>query len=399
LVPQVRKELPWVHVIEHPRNVGFAGGCNLAMRDLDGIDYVALINNDAVPAPTWLRPLVEACDADPSVGAASSKMVFFPSFVALEIESPTFVPPGGAVPYGVQIVGMAVDGVDVWDEAQFAVGCHTVATRRIADSSCWTAARAEVRVPVAPDGPTPSAVAITLRAEAAKEVSIRCGAEVVTVPVGTVPVTVDIPLAGERFDVINNVGSVLVEGGFGGDRGFLERDRGQYDEPAEVFAWCGGAVLLSARYLRDVGIFDDRYFVYYEDTDLAWRGRLAGWTYRYVPESTLRHEHAATSGEGSATFAHFVERNRLLTLLRNAPWSVVGSALGRFLGASGSIFAREVVRPVLGRHAPRPATTVGRARIFLAFVKLAPATLRSRREQNPATGVRRAVVRRWMVAR
>ena len=132
--------------------------------------------------------------------------------------------------------------------------------------------------------------------------------------------------AGTRYDVINNVGSRLVLGGYGGDRGFLEPDCGQYAQPEEVFAWCGGAVLLSVRYLREVGIFDERYFMYYEDTDLSWRGRLAGWRYEYVPDSVVRHEHAASSKEGSPMFAHFVERNRFLTLARNAPWSMFADA-------------------------------------------------------------------------
>ena len=53
-------------------------------------------------------------------------------------------------------------------------------------------------------------------------------------------------------------GSVIIEGGYGADRGFLEPDAGQYDAPAEVFAWCGGSVLLRPAYLADVGLFDER---------------------------------------------------------------------------------------------------------------------------------------------
>ncbi len=59
------------------------------------------------------------------------------------------------------------------------------------------------------------------------------------------------------------------------------------------------------------GLFDERFFMYYEDTDLAWRGRARGWRYRYVPDAVLRHVHAATSVEGSPLFRHYVERNRL----------------------------------------------------------------------------------------
>ena len=45
------------------RNTGFAGGNNLALRDLDGVDYVALLNNDAFVEPGWLEPLVAALEA------------------------------------------------------------------------------------------------------------------------------------------------------------------------------------------------------------------------------------------------------------------------------------------------------------------------------------------------
>ena len=86
-----------------------------------------------------------------------------------------------------------------------------------------------------------------------------------------------------------------------------------------MFAWCGGSVLLRPAYLADVGLFDDDFFLYYEDTDLSWRGRSRGWRYRYVPEARARHVHAASTGEGSPVFQHYVERNRLLMLVKNAP--------------------------------------------------------------------------------
>ena len=74
------------------------------------------------------------------------------------------------------------------------------------------------------------------------------------------------------------------------------------DEPVEVFGWCGGAVLLRPRYLADVGLLDERYFAYYEDFDMSWRGRLRGWRYRYVPDSVVHHRHAAGLGVGSERF-------------------------------------------------------------------------------------------------
>ena len=107
----------------------------------------------------------------------------------------------------------------------------------------------------------------------------------------------------------------------------------------------------SARvYLDDVGMFDEELFLYYEDTDLAWRGRLRGWRYQYVPTSVIRHRHAQSSGAWSPTFRFYTERNRMLVLAKNAPARL---ALRAILGAIKRLvvtFLRQVVlRPFVLR--------------------------------------------------
>jgi hypothetical protein len=203
--------------------------------------------------------------------------------------------------------------------------------------------------------------------------------------VGPDPSWLEVTLTGEPYDVVNNVGSVLIDGGYGADRGYLQRDDGQFDHADEVFAWCGGGVLLRRRYLEEVGLFDERFFLYYEDTDLAWRGRSRGWRYRYVPESRIRHIHAASSGEGSALFQHYVERNRLLMLTKNAPRAMAASAVARFVLITASYARRDVVAPVLRGHRPNFVLLRRRTRSFFAYVALLPAMLiarvRNRRRQ------------------
>ena len=111
--------------------------------------------------------------------------------------------------------------------------------------------------------------------------------------------------------------------------------------------------------------------MYYEDTDLSWRGRLAGWRYCYVPESVVRHEHAASSKEGSALFMHYVERNRFLTLARNAPWSMLAEASYVYLRDTAVILDRDVVRRMRHRSRPAPAFALRR----LARVRGVPEAL------------------------
>ncbi len=195
--------------------------------------------------------------------------------------------------------------------------------------------------------------------------------------------------------MINNAGSGLYAGGFGGDRGFLERDGGQYDEPAEVFAWCGGAVLLSKAYLDDVGLFDERLFLYYEDTDLSWRGRLRGWRYWYEPSSVVRHRHAASSGgAGSLIFRYYTERNRVLVLAKNAPAKLAArQGLGVVKRAVGVNVRDLVVRP-LTLHGPLREDAAHQRRVLGGYLRLLPvdaarplAARRPRRHPPVADGV------------
>ena len=60
IAARVRTELPAVTVVESPTNRGFAGGCNLGIRSLPDVRFVALVNNDATVDPGWLTPRVEA---------------------------------------------------------------------------------------------------------------------------------------------------------------------------------------------------------------------------------------------------------------------------------------------------------------------------------------------------
>ncbi|HEY2167272.1 MAG TPA: glycosyltransferase, partial [Jatrophihabitantaceae bacterium] len=67
-------EYPDVEIIASPVNTGFAGGNNLALRRLE-TDVAVLLNNDAVPEPSWLRELLSAFDAPGAerVGAVTGK--------------------------------------------------------------------------------------------------------------------------------------------------------------------------------------------------------------------------------------------------------------------------------------------------------------------------------------
>jgi GT2 family glycosyltransferase len=388
------ERFPGVRLIRSPGNTGFPAN-NLALRHLDGVDYVGLVNPDSCVEPGWLRTLVGALEADEALGAVSPRMLFADRFVDVEISAPTFVP--GAADrrtLGVQVSGARVDGVDRWRDAQFAAGTWGIEHDPAGSRFQWTSGTAVVRLPVGlgqPGARQPPADAPTqggdvrspraelrLAAEGPKRITLRCGTAERHVDVGASPGWVEIPLSGTPRDIVNNAGSIVFEDGYGADRGFLEPDEGQYQEPAEVFAWCGGSVLLRPRYLADVGLFDERFFLYYEDTDLSWRGRTRGWRYGYVPDAMVRHVHAASTGEGSQVFQHYVERNRLLMLTKVAPRDLAWRALWRYLLVTLSYARRDIVGPVLRLHRPNLEQVRRRLASLAGFAWLAPAMLRDR---------------------
>ena len=393
----IAAEYPRVRLVRNDHNGGFVAN-NLGLRDLDGVDYVGLVNPDSFVEPGWLAALVTGIEADPGLGAVSARLLFADRFAEVTIETPTFDPPG-ADPraLGVRVSGVRVDGVDRWRDAQVADGWGIEHSAE--GTFQWTPATATVRVPIGDGTRWPERVELELAGESRKTVTVRSGGEERTLAVGTDRAWYEVPVGGEPVDIVNNVGSVIIEGGYGADRGFLEPDTGQYDAPAEVFAWCGGSVLLRPDYLADVGLLDESFFLYYEDTDLSWRGRSRGWRYRYVPDARARHIHAASSGEGSPVFQHYVERNRLLMLVKNAPARLAAAAVFRYVLTTASYARRDIVGPLLGLHRPRPTVVVRRVRSFLSFVGLLPATLVERRRIRRAATVGDDELLAWAVRR
>lgn len=186
-------------VVRLPRNRGYAGGL-AAVLDMVETPYVAWLNDDAAPDPSWLTELESALDGDPGAAAATSSILLM-------------------------------------------------------------------------DGSTQS------------------------------------------------VGVALTSDGHGRDVVLAGR---------EVFGFCGGAALLRTAELKAAGGVPASFFCYYEDTDTAWRLRLAGHRVISVGPARVRHRHGASTRPGSVLFHRWNERNRLLMLLRCAPAKVALPQFARF---------------------------------------------------------------------
>lgn len=93
---------------------------------------------------------------------------------------------------------------------------------------------------------------------------------------------------------------------------------------------CGGAMLIPARVVERVGVFDDQLFAYAEDADWSLRAEQAGLHVVVVPASVVRHAVSASSGgESSPTALYYTLRNSLVVAERWAPLGRLGTWLRR----------------------------------------------------------------------
>ncbi len=168
---------------------------------------------------------------------------------------------------------------------------------------------------------------------------------------------------------INSAGGWLAPDGYARDIGFGDPDEGQWDAPATVAFGCGAAVALRMAAVLEVGGMDPRFFLYYEDVDLSWRLRLAGWSVRYEPTAVVVHQHSATAGAGSLRHTYYTERNRLAMLVTCATAARAWNAVLRFPLTTVSV--------ALGESRPK---ALRRVRAYLSFLAWLPALLRRRRQ-------------------
>ncbi len=131
----------------------------------------------------------------------------------------------------------------------------------------------------------------------------------------------------DRPDIINSAGIAIDVTGIAWDR--LGGEPAVAGEDAcAVFGASAGAGLFRRAALVDASpdwsdgrgeVFDERYFMFLEDVDLAWRLQLRGWRSLYAPQAVVWHQGSASAGEGSAFKNYLLARNKVWTLVKDYP--------------------------------------------------------------------------------
>lgn len=127
----------------------------------------------------------------------------------------------------------------------------------------------------------------------------------------------------DKPDLIDAVGQLLYKDGLNRQKGHLEKDNGQYDEDREILFPPGCGSLYRRKMLDEIGLFDEDFFAYGEDTDLGIRGRLAGWKCVYTYRAVVYHKGSGSTGKYSSFKAFHVERNRVWFVIKCFPFGLL----------------------------------------------------------------------------
>ncbi|HEX6258191.1 MAG TPA: glycosyltransferase family 2 protein [Candidatus Saccharimonadales bacterium] len=153
-------------------------------------------------------------------------------------------------------------------------------------------------------------------------------------------------------------------------RGRNEPTSNKYDHLTNVFGASGGASLYRIDMLKEIGLFDQDFFAYYEDIDISFRAQLAGWKVAYVPAAEVYHEQGTTSAKMKDFTVYQSFKNFPIVPVKDVPRGLIGLIWPRFLLAYAAFFISAVRR---GKIVPA-LKGIG------AFLAMLPRKIRQRKE-------------------
>lgn len=129
----------------------------------------------------------------------------------------------------------------------------------------------------------------------------------------------------------------------------IPRDRGVKTEdlkrPAgEVFGACAGAGIYKAKVFENSGLFDEKFFAYYEDSDLNFRMQLAGWETLYEPKMIAYHDTGATSKKIPGFTTLQTIKNPTMLFWKNVPLGLLPRMFPRFFISHSAVFFSTIFR-------------------------------------------------------
>lgn len=127
-----------------------------------------------------------------------------------------------------------------------------------------------------------------------------------------------------NLQIIDSLGQEMYCDGRIRDKGINTLHNKKIPNPLEIFGTCAAASLYRTSALREIGLFDKDFFAIYEDVDLSWRFRLAGYKIYLAPKAIVYHKRGISGKKSmSLTRSYYKNRNKLAIILKYYPPSYI----------------------------------------------------------------------------
>jgi len=411
----VKKEFPQVEIIALKENKGYAGGNNEGFSRSKG-KYIALINNDCVVEKDWLSEMLsifrQSTD-NSKIGVVGPKVVFYYHYLPLQLitNSKNQKEMGDSRKsrrLGVQIydvkAGNAENNISyrstLNESVKYLDGFYPAESDERGKTYHWSQDNAILAVPIenlnkdleiqfkVSSYLSPNHLQLVVGEEIFKDIEVSRKSK-------TVKIKIPKRFFAYRKDIINSCGIKINKSFYSMDRGFESFDEGQYNRVEEVFGLSGSSFMVDRKMLDEVGGFDESFFTYYEDIDLFWRSRLAGWKNFFTPKSIVRHFHCGTSKEWSYDFTYYVIRNRLLMIFKCGWLFLFIKSYLVFIFSNIINILYYIARLPAGKRQKRIDIPI-RIRIFFELFYILPKNLISRIRIRTGRKVQDRIIKSWM---
>lgn len=299
---------PNLVIVESEKNLGFAGGNNLGVEHAQG-EYIVLLNNDTKVDKLWLKEQYNRIKNDKTIGIINGKLLFYYDFIKIETKTQDKF----KIAKKIKVNGKSYE-ID-----------NKFAKNLLLEEKMVCFGNSYFYIPLL-DGECNYEVTLELTEYDNKTDYIILGEEEYTANVdGEINISLDASqIKRYKKSLIQNAGSGINENYDGYDIGMGEEDGEKFNHEYEINNACGASFMILKEDFQAVGGFDERFFMYYEDTDLSYRVKKLGKKIIYYPNSIVRHIHTGSSKEWSPFFVFHVVRNKILFVYKciSKKWAI-----------------------------------------------------------------------------
>ncbi len=342
---------PKVVVYKNKKNLGFAEGNNIVLKDIyKKYKYVVLLNNDVYVEKNWLKELINTALKYKNVGIVGSKLLFYYPFLDIQLRSNKNYVDDKNRKISFKLNYIQVNN-NKYNKIVYKKGFYNPENEN-GELFIPSSHMSSVFLPFNKSSSYKLYISLSGVGKSKKQkVRVSVGEDFIgeihledTFKQYVFKINQSI-VNKNKFFLINNASSVYNKDGYGKDIGFKEKDTLKYNKKKKVKSVCGASMLINTAVFEDIGFLDKDFFMYYEDTDFCWRtNNTRKWNIYYSPKSVVRHIHTGSSQEWSPLFTFYVKRNRLLMLLKNSSLTIFKKNLNLSLKESKVIiFSKEPI--------------------------------------------------------